>query len=254
MRNKRFIVLIFALGASFFLAGCTQGTPENDAAADAVFQQWLTNAKQMASAQVYAEGYIETLQQGKAVKTDLNGTLYYRGNDFRQDFDVKQDSTGIATHVDAYSINGKVTACQNIANKFTCMQLEDRSVPTTQQEYAFYDSIYQKKAFSFSTGTPRTVAGKTCTPIGLTVDILKLSAEEKDFVALMGNLQKGSGGLLKSFSLKMCVVPEEGINYESEVNTELIDGTKLHSDVVQTNTIKNGNIPDSVFEVPNTAP
>ena len=253
MHKFVFAIVICSVIATLFLAGCTQQST-NNSFVGAIFKQWLDNAKTITSARVYVDGYLEFVNTNNTQTTfDFNGTIYYKNDKFRNSLDVIQNAgqaNSINLHSDSYSVAGEVTTCQKIANKSKCMPLRNYKIPTNQQELIIYESIYNKGAFSFSSGETKTVVGKTCTKISITVDIPKLSTNEKEYLALMSNLPSYASASLSSFKLNICVVPEEGTNYESEIFAELIDGTKVHSYVVQTDTQKKIDIPDEIFIPP----
>jgi len=263
LRNRKILfiilfcaLLMISLVSTLLLSGFLSppsSVLEGMESKSATFEGWLrasrgvetleTSYEAKMVIQTYASTYTVILDKGKA---------YEKENYSMQQVDVKMPDGGAVT-VRTYILGNNVYTCSNVDGKWIPEKTKVIVPLYKGAILKFLEDLYNKGAMGFVEGK-KTVGGRVCSQLNITIDVSKLSWMERCFILAFGGLSAVNpdeyAHLIRPFSMSLCVA--DGVVMEKASILELAEPIK--STVRLYTLVKdykvNQGIPGDIFIVP----
>lgn len=217
-----------------------QSGPE---AGDKIFESFLKNAENINSLEANYESIRTTPLSGVYV----DGKFYKKGLDML--IDGRLSGQGMPAHmaVRYYVLGDKFYSCLNRSGVWECNNLGPPMLLNDAFSLGEFKKLFYKNSLVFSTPYAKTVNGKACTQLNATIDIAKLSKDEKDSLLSVLGLGPEDDGPISNFFLKPCVV--DGVAVETEI--EFYRGEYLYKErILITDYTLNKAMSATLFALP----
>lgn len=210
---------------------------------DKIFESFLKNAKNINSIEANYESIRTTPLSGVYV----DGKFYRKGPDMLIDGRLSGQGMPAYMAVRYYVLGDKFYSCLNRSGLWECINLGPPMLLNDAFSLGEFKKLFHKKSLVFSAPYAKTVNGKACIQLNATMDIAKLSKDEKSSLISVLGLGPEDDGPISNFFLNPCVV--DGVAVETEI--EFYRGEHLHKErILITDYTLNKAMPATLFALP----